>query len=91
MTTKIGHMPGKVKAGDNFTVRQALVYGSKQVTFEIKVTIEGGTTVITNLQKARHGKPGSQIFNALGKTVGTRNAAGELPNLPKGIYVEVVK
>ena len=89
MTTKIGHMPNKVTGGDTFTVRQALVYGSKQVTFEIKVTIEGGTTVITNLQKARHGKPGS--FNVLGKPVGTRNAAGELPNLPKGMYVEVVK
>ena len=91
MTTKIGHMPGKVKAGDTFTVKQALVYGSKQVTFEIKVTIESGTTIITNLQKARHGKPGSKIFNVLGKPVGVRNANGALPDLPKGIYVEVVK
>ena len=91
MTTKIGHMPGKVKAGDTFTVRQALVYGSKQVSFEITVTIEGGTTVITNLQKARHGKPGSKIFNVLGKPVGVRNANGTLPDLPKGVYVEVAK
>ena len=91
MTSKIGHMPNKVKSGDSFTIRQALVYGSKQVTFEIKVTIEGGTTVITNLQKARHGKPGSKIFNVLGKPVGVRNANGTLPDLPKGIYVEVVK
>jgi len=91
MTTKIGHMPGKVKAGDTFTVRQALVYGSKQVTFEIKVTIEGGTTVITNLRKAKYGKPGSKIFNALGKPVGVRNANGALPDLPKGVYVEVAK
>lgn len=92
MTTKIGHMPGKVNAGDSFTVRQALVYGSKQVTFEIKVTIEGGTTIIRNIEKARHGKPGNRIFNVLGQPVGQRTESGALPdNLPKGIYVEVVK
>ncbi len=90
MTTKIGHMPNKVKGGDTFTVRQALVYGSKQVTFEIKVTIEGGTTIIRNIEKARYGKPGNRIFNVLGQPVGVRNANGALPdNLPKGIYVEV--
>ena len=81
MTTKIGHMPNKVKAGDSFVIRQALVYGSKQVTFEIKVTIEGGTTIIRNIEKARRGKPGNMIFNA----------NGALPDLPKGIYVEMVK
>jgi hypothetical protein len=91
MTTKIGHMPGKVKAGDTFTVKQALVYGSKQVTFEIKVTIEGGTTVITNLRKAKYGNSGNMIFNVLGKPVGVRNANGTLPDLPKGRYIEVVK
>ena len=92
MTTKIGHMPGKVNAGDSFTVRQALVYGSKQVTFEIKVTIEGGTTIIRNIEKARYGKPGNRIFNVLGQPVGQRTESGALPdNLPKGIYVEVVK
>ena len=91
MTTKIGHMPNRVKAGDTFTVRQAVVYGSKQVTFEIKVTIEGGTTIIRNIEKARRGKPGNMIFNALGKPVGKRNANGTLPDLPKGIYVEMVK
>ncbi len=89
MTTKIGHMPGKVNAGDTFTVRQALVYGSKQVTFEIKVTIEGGTTIIRNIEKARHGKPGNRIFNVLGQPVGVRNANGSLPDLPKGVYVEI--
>lgn len=91
MTTKIGHMPNKVKGGDTFTVRQALVYGSKQVTFEIKVTIEGGTTIIRNIEKARHGKPGNRIFNVLGQPVGVRNANGSLPDLPKGVYVEVAK
>lgn len=91
MTTKIGHMPNKVKGGDTFTVRQALVYGSKQVTFEIKVTIEGGTTIIRNIEKARYGKPGNRIFNVLGQPVGVRNANGTLPDLPKGVYVEVVK
>jgi len=91
MTTKIGHMPDKVKGGDTFTVRQALVYGSKQVTFEIKVTIEGGTTIIRNIEKARYGKPGNRIFNVLGQPVGVRNANGTLPDLPKGIYVEVAK
>lgn len=89
MTTKIGHMPNKVKSGDTFTVRQALVYGSKQVTFEIKVTIEGGTTIIRNIEKARYGKPGNRIFNVLGQPVGVRNANGTLPDLPKGVYVEV--
>ena len=91
MTTKIGHMPDKVKGGESFTVRQALVYGSKQVTFEIKVTIEGGTTIIRNIEKARHGKPGNRIFNVLGQPVGVRNANGSLPDLPKGVYVEVAK
>ena len=89
MTTKIGHMPNKVKGGESFTVRQALVYGSKQVTFEIKVTIEGGTTIIRNIEKARYGKPGNRIFNVLGQPVGVRNANGTLPDLPKGVYVEV--
>ena len=89
MTTKIGHMPNKVKSGDTFTVRQALVYGSKQVTFEIKVTIEGGTTIIRNIEKARYGKPENRIFNVLGQPVGVRNANGFLPDLPKGVYVEV--
>lgn len=89
MTTKIGHMPNKVKGGDTFTVRQALVYGSKQVTFEIKVTIEGGTTIIRNIEKARYGKPGNRIFNVLGQPVGVRNANGTLPDLPKGVYVEI--
>lgn len=91
MTTKIGHMPNKVKGGDTFTVRQALVYGSKQVTFEIKVTIEGGTTIIRNIEKARYGKPRNRIFNVLGQPVGARNANGTLPDLPKGVYVEVAK
>ena len=91
MTTKIGHMPNKVKGGDTFTVRQALVYGSKQVTFEIKVTIEGGTTIIRNIEKARYGKPRNRIFNVLGQPVGARNANGFLPDLPKGVYVEVAK
>ena len=89
MTTKIGHMPNKVKGGDTFTVRQALVYGSKQVTFEFKVTIEGGTTIIRNIEKARYGKPGNRIFNVLGQPVGARNANGTLPDLPKGVYVEI--
>ena len=89
MTTKIGHMPNKVKGGDTFTVRQALVYGNKQVTFEIKVTIEGGTTIIRNIEKARYGKPGNRIFNVLGQPVGNRTPTGALPDLPKGVYVEI--
>ena len=91
MTTKIGHMPNKVKAGDSFVIKQALVYGSKQVTFEIKISIEGGTTIIRNIEKASRGRPGNMIFNALGKPVGKRNANGALPDLPKGAYVEMVK
>ena len=91
MTTKIGHMPNKVSAGETYVVKQAVVYGNKQVTFEITITIGGKTTVISNLEKSRHGKPGSRIFNILGKPVGQRSASGALPNLPKGMYVEVVK
>ncbi len=91
MTTKIGHMPNKVRAGDSFTVRQAVVYESKQVTFEITVTIEQKTTRISNIRSSRRGKPGNLIFNALGKPVGKRTASGEMPDLPKGVYVEMVK
>ena len=91
MTTKIGHMPNKVKSGDSFTVRQAVVYESKQVTFEITVTIPQKTTRISNIRSSKRGKPGNMIFNALGKPVGKRNANGSLPDLPKGIYVEIAK
>ena len=91
MTTKIGHMPNKVKAGDSFTVRQAVVYESKQVTFEITVTIPQKTTRISNIRSSKRGTPGNMIFNALGKPVGKRNANGSLPDLPKGIYVEIAK
>ena len=91
MTTKIGHMPNKVKAGDSFVVRQAVVYESKQVTFEITVTIEQKTTRISNIRSSKRGKPGNMIFNALGKPVGKRTESGELPDLPKGIYVEIAK
>ena len=91
MTTKIGHMPNKVSNGDTYTVKQALVYGNTQVTFEITINIGENTTVISNFEKAKHGKPGSRIFNVLGKPVGKRTASGALPDLPKGMYVEVVK
>ena len=91
MTTKIGHMPNKVTSGDTYTVKQALVYGSNQVTFEIMVTIGAKTSIISNFEKARRGRPGSRIFNVLGKPVGQRTSTGALPDLPKGVYVEVVK
>lgn len=90
MTTKIGHMPDKVAAGESYTTRQALVYGNKQVTFEIMVTI-GKTTRIVNIRKTSRGTPGSVIFNVLGKPVGKRTESGALPDLPKGVYVEIVK
>ncbi|PWJ71912.1 MULTISPECIES: M6 family metalloprotease domain-containing protein [unclassified Fibrobacter] len=44
MTTKVGHMPGKVKAGDKFTFRQALVYGNKQATLAFNITIKDDST-----------------------------------------------
>lgn len=88
MTTKIGHMPNKVKTGDSFVIRQALVYGSKQVTFEITVTIQEQTTRISNIRSSRRGKPGNVIFNVLGKPVGKRTESGDMPDLPKGVYVE---
>ena len=91
MTTKIGHMPNKVEDGDSFTVKQALVYGNNQVTFEITITIGEKTTIISNFQKAKHGKPGNRIFNVLGQPVGKRTPTGALPDLPKGVYIEVVK
>lgn len=91
MTTRIGHMPNKVKAGDSFTVRQAIVYESKQITFEITITIQQKTTRISNIRSSKRGKPGNMIFNALGKPVGKRTESGELPDLPKGIYVEIAK
>ena len=90
MTTKIGHMPNKVVAGNNYTVKQAVVYGSNQVSFEFNVTITG-TTRIADIKKVQRGKPGNMIFNVLGKPVGQRTASGDLPDLPKGAYVEMVK
>lgn len=91
MTTKIGHMPNKVKIGDSFTVHQAIVYESKQVTFEITVTIQQKTTRISNIRSSRRGSPGNMIFNVLGKPVGQRTESGEMPDLPKGAYVEMVQ
>ena len=91
MTTKIGHMPNKVAIGDNYTVKQAVVYGSNQVTFEFNVTITEKTTKISNIRKVQHGKPGNRIFNILGMPVGKRTESGALPDLPKGMYVEIVK
>ena len=88
MTTKIGHMPNKVKAGDSFTIRQAIVYENKQVTFEITVTIQEQTTRISNIHSSRRGTPGNMIFNVLGKPVGKRTESGDMPDLPKGVYVE---
>ncbi len=44
MTTKVGHMPGKVKANDKFTIRQALVHGKNQVTFTIAITVADNST-----------------------------------------------
>lgn len=44
MTTKVGHMPGKVNAGDEFTIKQAVIYGKNQVTFTINVTIAGDSS-----------------------------------------------
>ena len=49
------------------------------------------TTIVSNIVKAQHGTPEKTIFNILGKPVGKRNASGALPDLPKGMYVEVVK
>lgn len=93
MTTKIGHMPNKVKDGDTYTIRQALLYGEKQVTFEITVTIgEESPTLIANFAKARQGRPGNNLFNILGKPVGKRTESGALPqDLPKGVYIEFRK
>lgn len=39
MTAKVGHMPNLVKPGDTFTIKQAVVYKNKQVTFTITIKI----------------------------------------------------
>ena len=91
MTTKIGHMPNKVAIEEKYTVKQAVVYGGNQVTFEFNVTIVGKTTRISNIRKAQRGIPGNKIFNILGMPVGKRTESGALPDLPKGMYVEIVK
>ena len=49
------------------------------------------TAIVLNVQKAKHGKPGNILFNVLGQPVGKRTSTGALPDLPKGVYVEVVK
>lgn len=52
----------------------------------------GSTAIISNFRKvSKYGIPENKIFNVLGKPVGQRTASGELPKLPKGIYVEFVK
>ncbi|MEE3340638.1 MAG: M6 family metalloprotease domain-containing protein [Hallerella sp.] len=91
MTTKIGHMPYKVSAGETYVIKQALVYGNKQVSLEFTVTIDGKESVVSKFKKSKRGNPGSPIFNVLGKPVGVRNANGTLPDLPKGSYVEIAK
>ncbi len=91
MTTKIGHMPYKVSAGETYVIKQALVYGNKQVSLEFTVTIDGKESVVSKFKKSKRGNPGIPIFNVLGKPVGVRNANGSLPDLPKGSYVEIAK
>ncbi|MCQ2101857.1 MAG: M6 family metalloprotease domain-containing protein [Fibrobacter sp.] len=39
MTSKVGHMPNKVNAGDQFTIKQAVVYGKNQASLIINITI----------------------------------------------------
>ncbi len=52
----------------------------------------GSTAIVPNFRKvSKYGIPENKIFNVLGKPVGQRTASGELPKLPKGIYVEFVK
>ena len=52
----------------------------------------GSTAIVSNFRKvSKYGIPKNKIFNVLGKPVGQRTASGELPKLPKGIYVEFVK
>ena len=52
----------------------------------------GSTAIISNFRKvSKYGIPENKIFNVLGKPVGQRTASGELPKLPKGAYVEIVK
>ena len=51
----------------------------------------GFSKIISSIQKRKLGNPGSTIFNVLGQPVGKRTSTGALPDLPKGMYVEIVK
>jgi len=91
MTTKIGHMPYKVSAEETYVVKQALVYGNKQLIFEISVTISENKLSVSHLKKSKNENVKGLIFNALGKLVGKRSEPGALSNLPHGAYIEKMK
>jgi len=59
---------------------------------EISSSSNATSIIITNTLKVKHGRAGNKLYNVLGMPVGQRTESGALPdNLPKGIYVEVVK
>ena len=59
---------------------------------EISSSSSATSIIITNTLKVKHGRAGNKLYNVLGMPVGQRTESGALPdNLPKGIYVEVVK
>lgn len=45
MKVNIGHYPDKVTSGSHYTIRQALVYGTKQVTLKFNVSIETNSAI----------------------------------------------
>jgi len=51
MSVSLGHMPGNVKAGETYTVRQALAYNGNQVTFTFQVKIASDTTVAVAISR----------------------------------------
>ncbi|MBP5246506.1 MAG: M6 family metalloprotease domain-containing protein [Fibrobacter sp.] len=91
MTTNIGHMPNRVSSGETFVLKQVLVYGNKQAILEFTVTIDKKQSIVSKIKRFNRGNPGNPIFNALGKPVGKRTESGAMPDLPKGVYMEMVK
>lgn len=81
MTAKVGHMPNKVKAGDSFTFRQALVRGSKQAMFVVSVTItdasgnvpDSGITAVSRLLRDGRVPSGLEVryFDMNGNLLGS--------------------
>lgn len=87
MTTKIGHMPDKVNAGDKFTVKQALVYKNKQVTFTISITIpENSSTTSSSSTEATSSS--STAATSSSSTAATSSSSTAIEDLSSSSEIE---